>query len=319
MLDFIFSMDMLVSIVVAIATIVVVSKTAIVVPQQEAFVVETLGKFAMTMEAGFHLLIPFLQRVAYKHTLKEVAMDVRKQDCITRDNVKISVDGVLYLRVVDASRASYGIGDYRFAVEQLAQTTLRSEFGKTDLDKTFEERTKINLEVVEELDKATEPWGVKVLRYEIQNILPPKDVLTAMEKQMRAEREKRAVILTSEGQRDAQINVAEGEKKRVVLESEATQLQQVNEANGEAAAILAIAEATAKGLSMVAKALSEDGGDKAMSLRVAEDYLDQFGKLAKAGNTLIVPANLTDVSSMIASATTVLEKTRNGGAAKAAA
>ena len=305
-----FDSGLIVAIVVAVLAIIVVIKTAVIVPQQGAYVVENLGKFSRTLTAGFHVLIPFLDRVAYKHTLKEQAIDVEEQICITSDNVQVGVDGVLYLQVMDARNASYGIGDYLFAIAQLAQTTLRSEIGRIELDKTFEERSHINLRVVEELDQASEPWGVKVLRYEIKNINPPRDVVSAMEKQMRAEREKRATVLQSEGERDAKINEAEGEKQRVIKESEAVREQQINEAHGEAAAILSIAEATAEGLRKVADALASEGGDKAMQLRVAEDYLERFGNLAKEGNTLIVPANLSDVSSMIGAATNVLTTLR---------
>ena len=307
-------MSLIVAGILAIVAIIVIVKTAVIVPQQSAYVVQTLGKYSRTLHAGFHILIPFIERVAYRHTLKEQAIDVEEQVCITSDNVQVGVDGVLYLQVMDARSASYGIGNYLFAIAQLAQTTLRSEMGKIELDKTFEERSHINLRIVEELDQASNPWGVKVLRYEIRNINPPSDVLTAMEKQMRAEREKRATILESEGVRDAKINEAEGEKQRVIKESEAAKQQQINEAQGEATAILAIAEATAEGLKKVAAALNAEGGDKAMQLRVAEDYLEQFGNLAKQGNTLIVPSNLSDVSSMIAAATTVFQKTSNSGA-----
>ncbi len=293
----------------AIVAIVVVVKTAVVVPQQNAYIIENLGRYSRTLGAGFNILIPFLERVAYRHSLKEQAIDVEEQICITSDNVQVGVDGVLYLQVMDARKASYGIGEYLFAIAQLAQTTLRSEIGKIELDKTFEERSHINLRVVEELDQASNPWGVKVLRYEIKNINPPRDVLVAMEKQMRAEREKRATVLQSEGERDAKINEAEGEKQRVIKESEAAKQQQINEAEGEAAAILAVAEATAEGLKKVAEALTAEGGDKAMQLRVAEDYLERFGNLAREGNTLIVPANLSDVSSMIGAATTVFKQT----------
>ena len=305
-------MGFTVAVALAIMAIIVIVKTAVVVPQQSAYVVENLGKYSRTLGAGFNILIPFLERVAYRHSLKERAVDVEEQVCITSDNVQVGVDGVLYLQVMDARKASYGIGDYLFAIAQLAQTTLRSEVGQIDLDKTFEERSHINLRVVEELDQASNPWGVKVLRYEIKNINPPGDVLTAMEKQMRAEREKRAVVLQSEGERDAKINEAEGEKQRVIKESEAAKQQQINEAAGEAAAILAIAEATSEGLKKVAEALNSKGGDKAMQLRVAEDYLERFGNLAKEGNTLIVPANLSDITSMISVATTVLKQTRDG-------
>jgi len=293
--------------VITILAIIIIFKTAVVVPQQSAFIIEMLGKYNRTLSAGFHILIPFVERIAYKHSLKEEASDIPEQVCITKDNVQVGIDGVLYLQVMEPSRASYGIANYEFAISQLAQTTLRSEIGKIDLDRTFEERATINANVVSELDKATEPWGVKVLRYEIKNINPPHDVLSAMEKQMRAEREKRAVILTSEGERDAKINQAEGEKQRVIKESEANKQQQINEAEGEAQAILAVASATAEGLRRVAGALGESGGMEAMQLRVAEDYLTQFGKLAKSTNTLVIPANLSDIAGMIAAATRVFE------------
>jgi len=288
--------------------IVILLKTAVVVPQQQGFVIERLGKYSRTLDAGFHILFPFLERIAYKHTLKEQAIDIDEQICITRDNVQVGVDGVLYMQVLDPSRASYGIGNYMFAISQLAQTTLRSEIGKIVLDRTFEERGTINQNVVSELDKASEPWGVKVMRYEIKNINPPQDVLGAMEKQMRAEREKRAVILTSEGERDAKINQAEGEKQRVIKESEAVKMQQINEAQGEAEAILAIATATGEGLRKVASAVIDQGGPEAMQLRIAEQYIDQFGNLAKAGNTFVVPANLADLTSMMALATDIARR-----------
>ncbi len=292
---------------VVVLVIIVIAKTAVVVPQQSAYVVEQLGKYSRTLQAGFHILIPFVDRIAYKHTLKEQATDITEQLCITRDNVQVGVDGVLYLQVLDARQASYGITNYIFAISQLAQTTLRSEIGKIDLDRTFEERQLINAAVVSELDKASAPWGVKVLRYEIKNINPPHDVIEAMEKQMRAEREKRAVVLNSEGERDAKINTAEGEKQRVIKESEANKQQQINEAEGQAAAILAVATATAEGLRRVAEALCNEGGIDAMRLRIAEQYVEQFGALAKAGNTLVLPANLSDVGSMIALATRLVQ------------
>ncbi|MEO7387435.1 MAG: stomatin-like protein [Gammaproteobacteria bacterium] len=297
-----------VAVAIAVLVIIVLLKTAIVVPQQSAFVIEYLGKFSRTIQAGFHILVPFVERIAYRHSLKEQAIDIPEQTCITKDNVQVGVDGVLYLRILDPQRASYGIMDYIFAIMQLAQTTLRSEIGKIDLDRTFEERGAINSNVVIELDKASEPWGVKVLRYEIKNINPPRDVLSAMEKQMRAEREKRAVVLTSEGERDAKINEAEGDKQRVIKASEANQRQQINEAQGEAEAILAVATATAEGLRKVAAVLRDPGGHEAMQLRVAEAYVAQFGNLAKQGNTLVVPANLSDVSSMIALATNLVRQ-----------
>lgn len=294
-----------VSLAIAVVVMFIIARTAVVVPQQSGYVVERLGKFSRILRAGFHILIPFIERIAYKHSLKEMATDIEEQICITNDNVQVGVDGVLYLQVLDPGRASYGIGNYMFAIAQLAQTTLRSEIGKIDLDRTFEERGTINSNVVAELDKASDPWGVKVLRYEIKNINPPTDVLSAMEKQMRAEREKRAVILTSEGERDAKINEAEGDKQRVIKASEAAKQQQINEADGEAAAILAVATATADGLRRVAAALVDEGGNEAMQLRIAQQYIDQFGEIAKAGNTLVVPANLADLASMISLATNI--------------
>ena len=293
----------------AILVVFILFKTAVIVPQQNAFVVENLGRYSRTLSPGFHILVPFIERVAYKHSLKEHAVDIPEQICITKDNVQVGVDGVLYLQVRDPERASYGIGNYLFAISQLAQTTLRSEIGKIDLDKTFEERSTINLKVVDELDQASDPWGVKVLRYEIKNINPPSDVINAMEKQMRAEREKRATVLESEGARDAAINRAVGEKERVIKESEAAREQQINEAQGQAQAIRSIAEATAAGLRAVAEAAEAPGGTKAIELRIAEDYLQRFGNLAKEGNTLIVPATLSDVSGMIAAATKIFKAT----------
>jgi regulator of protease activity HflC (stomatin/prohibitin superfamily) len=300
---------LIVLVIFAILVLVIVAKTAIVVPQQSAYVVERLGRYAGTLDAGFHILVPFIDVVRYKHSLKENAIDIPAQVCITRDNVQVGVDGVLYLKVMNPERASYGIQDYHFAISQLAQTTLRSEVGKIDLDKTFEERTNINTQVVSEVDKATDPWGVKVLRYEIKNITPPSDVLAAMEKQMRAEREKRAVILTSEGQRDAAVNTAEGAKQEVIKASEARRQQQINEAEGEASAIMAVARATAEGIREVASAMQSPGGTEAVQLRVAEQYITQFGNLAKSSNTMIIPATTSDIGGMIATAMQVVKKT----------
>src|SRR6184192_2615103 len=292
---------LIVFLVLALLALFVISRTAVVVPQQSAFVVERLGRYRATLDAGFHILLPFVDGIRYRHSLKENALDIPEQICITKDNVQVHVDGVLYLKVMNPERASYGVADYLFAITQLAQTALRSEIGKIELDRTFEERTHINLEVVNELDKATEPWGIKVLRYEIKNITPPADVLAAMEKQMRAEREKRAVILTSEGQRDAAINSAEGEKQ-----------QQINEAEGQAAAILAVADATAEGIRKVAEAINLPGGYEAVQLRVAEQYIGQFGQLAKESNTMVLPASVADVGSMIALAMNVIGRQPNG-------
>ncbi len=300
--------------VLAALIIIIIAKTAVVVPQQKAYVVERLGKYHGTLNAGFHILLPFLDSISYRHSLKERAIDIDEQICITRDNVQVGVDGVLYLKVMDAKRASYGVTNYLFAISQLAQTTLRSEIGKIDLDRTFEERTAINIAVVTELDKASDPWGMKVLRYEIKNINPPHDVLAAMEKQMRAEREKRAVILASEGERDAKINEAEGDKQQVIKASEAAKLRQINEAEGEASAIRQVAAATAEGLGKVAAATQLPGGYEAVQLRVAEDYIARFGELAKHSNTMILPVNAADVASMIGTAMKVIEKSRPGTA-----
>ena len=299
----------IVLLVLALLVIIIVAKTAVVVPQQSAYVVERLGRFSGVLSAGFHLLIPFLDVIRYRHSLKEIALDIPAQVCITRDNVQVGVDGILYLKVLNPERASYGISDFGFAITQLAQTTLRSEVGKIDLDRSFEERMNINQAIVQELDKASEAWGVKVLRYEIKNITPPHDVLAAMEKQMRAEREKRAVILTSEGQRDAAINEAEGDKQQVIKASEARKQQQINEAEGEASAILAVASATAEGIRQVAEAIKQPGGVEATQLRVAEHYVTQFGQLAQKSTTMIVPASVSDVAGMVAMASKPFKET----------
>ena len=300
--------------VLVLLFIIILANTAVVVPQQSAYIVERLGKYTRTpLNAGFHILMPFIDVIRYRLSLKERAADIPEQICITRDNVQVGVDGVLYMKVLNPERAAYGIADYTFAISQLAQTTLRSEIGKIDLDKTFEERGNINTAVVSELDKASDPWGVKVLRYEIKNITPPQDILNAMEKQMRAEREKRAVILTSEGQRDSAINTAEGEKQRVIKSSEATKQQQINEAEGEGEAILTIANATAEGIRRVAAAIGDPGGLQAVNLRVAEQYIGEFGKLAKEGNTLIIPQTLTDPGAFIAAAMKIIKEIPSSG------
>ena len=291
--------QVVVALVITFFAILMISKIVRVVPQQQAWVVERLGKYNETLGAGLHILWPFLDTVRYKHSLKEIALDVPEQVCITKDNVQVAVDGVLYFKILNPERASYGISDYSWAIQQLAQTNLRSEIGKIDLDRTFEERTNINSQVVQEVDKASESWGVKVLRYEIKNITPPKDVLAAMEKQMRAEREKRAVILQSEGERDAAINTAEGHKQQVIKNSEGARQRQINEAEGQAQAMLAVATATAEGIRKVAEATMVAGGFEAMQLKLAEQYIAQFGNLAKSGNSMIVSADLSDVTSML--------------------
>lgn len=279
-----------------------------IVPQRSAFVIERFGKYRDTLMAGFHIIIPFIDKVAYKHTLKEQVIDVSAQICITQDNISVEVDGVLYLQVVDAKKASYGIDNYPFASIQLAQTTMRSIIGKMQLDKTFEERDNINSTIVEAVDKASDPWGVKVTRYEIKNITPPRSINDAMEKQMRAEREKRATIATSEGERQATMNRADGDKQELIARSEGEKQKRINEAEGQAAEILSIAEATAEGIAKIAAAIQNPGGFEAVNLRVAEQYIEQFGKIAKEGNTLILPSDLTDVSSLVATATSVIKQ-----------
>jgi len=292
-------MSFFLGVLLAFAVVVILLKTARVVPQREQFVIERLGKYAKTLDAGFHILVPFVDVVAYKHTLKEQTVDVPSQSCITKDNISVEIDGVIYLQVNDARAASYGIQDYMFATSQLAQTTLRSEIGKIELDRTFEERETINSQVVHAVDRAAEPWGVKILRYEIKDIVPPASVKDALEKQMRAERERRAVVASSEGERQARINVSEGERQEAINLSEAEKLRQINEAEGRAEEIRLIAEATAAGVRAVGAAVSEPGGKDAINLRVAEEWVTEFGKLAKANNTMIVPAQLGDVSTLV--------------------
>ncbi|MCC6502024.1 MAG: paraslipin [Deltaproteobacteria bacterium] len=293
---------------IVLVVVIIIFKGVRIVPQQSAYVIERLGKYYATLHAGISYIIPFVDRVAYQHSLKEQAIDIPEQVCITKDNVQVGVDGVVFIQVIDAKMASYGIHNYFFAITQLAQTTMRSEMGKIDLDKTFEERTTINASIVGSIDEAAKLWGVKVLRYEIKNIVPPKSVLVAMEKQMQAEREKRAIVLESEGARLSAINVAEGQKKKVELESEAYKIKQINEAEGQARAITEIATATAEGLKKVAEAITANGGMEAVQLRVAEKTVEQFGHLAKATNTLILPANFGDMSSIIATAMSVVKQ-----------
>ena len=301
-----FESGLFVIVLLAALVLIVVAKTAIVVPQQSAFVVERLGRYSGTLDAGFHILVPFIDVIRYKHSLKESAVDIPAQVCITRDNVQVGVDGVLYLKVLDPQRASYGIADFHFAIAQLAQTTLRSEIGKIDLDRTFEERAAINQQVVQELDKASEPWGVKVLRYEIKDLTPPAEILRSMQAQITAEREKRAVIATSEGRRQEQINVAEGAREAAIAQSEGEKQAEINNAQGQAAAILSSAEANAKAIRQVAEAIEAPGGLDAVNLKVAEQYIAAFGNLALQSNTLILPANAADVAGMIATAMAVI-------------
>jgi regulator of protease activity HflC (stomatin/prohibitin superfamily) len=303
--------NLLVGVVVLVAfVIVILIKTAVVVDQQYEYVIERLGKYRTTLEAGFHILIPFFDKVAYKRSLKEESIDIPAQTCITADNVSMEIDGCLYLQVVNSRLSAYGIDNYHFAVAQLAQTSLRSAIGKISLDNTFEAREILNRQVVEALDEASQNWGVKVLRYEIKDIQPPRSVLEAMEKQMKAEREKRAEIAKSEGERQAMINRAEGERAEAIARSEGEKMRRINEAEGQAQEILKVAEATAEGIRRVAESLSTPGGQDAANLEVAKKYIDQFGKLAKENTTMILPANLADVSSMVATALTTLEHTR---------
>lgn len=292
--------------IVFVLAIVIVIKSIAIVPQQNAWVVERLGKYDRTLPPGLGLVVPFIERVAYKHSLKEIPLDVPSQVCITKDNTQLQVDGVLYFQVTDAMRASYGSSNYIVAITQLAQTTLRSVIGKLELDKTFEERDFINHTIVSSLDEAALNWGVKVLRYEIKDLTPPKEILHAMQAQITAEREKRALIAASEGRRQEQINIATGEREAAIARSEGEKQAAINKAQGDAAAVLALANATADAVRQVAAATQAPGGMEAVNLRVAEQYVEAFGNLAKQGNTLIVPANLTDVSSLIASAMTVV-------------
>jgi len=278
---------------------IIIVKAARVVPQKTVFIVERLGKYNATLEAGFHILIPFLDRVAYKHSLKERAVDVPPQTCITKDNIQVEVDGILYFQIIDPVKASYGINDYSFGSTQLAQTTMRSEIGKIELDRTFEEREKVNHEIVNAVDKAALPWGLKVTRYEIKNIVPPTSIKDAMEKQMRAEREKRALIAESEGDKQAKINRAEGDKQEAIAKSEGEKMKRINEAEGRGQEIERVAMATAKGIREIATAINEKGGMQAVNLRIAEQYLGEFGKLAQKNNAMIIPSNLSDVAGIV--------------------
>ena len=291
-----------------LAAIILIT-TIRIVPQKKAYIVERLGKYHKTLDAGFHILAPFLDKVSYRHTLKEQAVDVPPQQCITKDNIAVEVDGILYMQVGDPKNASYGIDNYRFAATQLAQTTMRSVMGKLDLDKTFEEREKINTVIVEAVDKASDPWGVKVTRYEVKNILPPQSIKDAMEKQMRAEREKRATIAESEGDRQAKINRAEGDRQEMIERSEGEKQKRINEAEGRAIEIQRVAEATAEGIRKIGLAINEKGGADAVNLRIAQQYLDEFGKLAKTNNTMIIPSDLADIAGIIKTASSVLKTT----------
>lgn len=309
------SISLILAVSFALLVVFTLFQTARVVPQREQYVIERLGKYSRTLDAGFHLLVPFVDRVAYRHSMKELAVDVPSQTCITKDNISVSIDGILYMQVVDARAASYGIENLFFATSQLAQTTLRSEIGKIELDKTFEERELINAAVVATVDKAAEPWGVKILRYEIKDIVPPDSVKDALEKQMRAERERRAVVAESEGQRQARINVSEGERQEAINLSEAEKLRQINVSEGKAREIQLIADATASGIRSVAAAISEPGGADAVNLRIAEQYVREFGNLAKENNTLILPADLADVSSFVATVTTTMDRMKRDDSA----
>ncbi len=297
-----------------LATVIVfVIEGVRIVPQQSAWVVERLGKFHAVLEPGLNVIVPFFDRVAYRHILKETPHDIPEQVCITRDNTQLAVDGVIYYQIVDPKLASYGSSDYLAAISQLAQTTLRSEVGKMELDKTFESRDEINHKLVSVLDEAGRTWGVKVLRYEIKSLTPPESILRSMQAQITAEREKRALIAKSEGVRQQEINMADGERQAAILASEGQKQAAINKAQGEATALTTVAEATASAVRQVAAALEAPGGQQAANLKIAEKYVEQFGNIAKAGNTLIVPANIADVASMLSTAMTVLDKTKAGG------
>jgi regulator of protease activity HflC (stomatin/prohibitin superfamily) len=294
-----------------ILVFILVASMIKIVPQRTAIIVERLGKFRAVYSAGFQVLIPFIDKVRYRHTLKEQAIDVASQICITRDNIAVEVDGILYLQVLDPQKASYGIDNYRFASIQIAQTTMRSVIGKLELDRTFEERETINVSIVDAVDKASEPWGVKVTRYEVKNIIPPQSIKDAMEKQMRAEREKRAVIAESEGTRQAKINNADGDKQEFILKSEGEKQKRINEAAGRASEIEQVATATANGLRAISKAISEENGLNAVNLRIAEQYLLAFAGLAKTNNTMILPSNLSDIAGIVATATSVFNEVKD--------
>ena len=292
---------------IVLAVLITLFRSACIVPQKQAWIVERLGRYHATLSAGLHILIPFVDCVAYRRDLKELTLDVPPQQCVTRDNIIVEVDGLLYLQIVDPVKASYGIQDYMFACTQLAQTTLRSEIGQLELDRTFEERAAINAAICNEVDKASDPWGVKITRYEIKTIKPPVSVLDAMEKQMRAEREKRALIAESEGERQSRINRADGEKQEAISLSEGEKHKRINEALGKAEEIRLVAEATANGIAAIAAALKNEGGSDAMKLRLAEQYITEFGKLAKVNNTMRMPADLANISGVIKAASAIVD------------
>lgn len=298
-------------IILAVFCIILVVQMVKIVPQQEAWVIEKLGRFDRVLEPGLTILIPMIQRVAYKHTLKEQAMDVHAQTAISNDNVTLLIDGVLYVKIIDAKAASYGVSNPYYAITQLAQTTMRSEIGKLALDQTFEERDTLNAAIVAAINQAAHNWGIQCMRYEIKDIQPPQTILKAMELQVAAERQKRANILESEGQKQSKINNAEAEKAEIVLSSEASYTDQVNRARGEAEAIELVANANAKGIEIIAKAIKQNGGNDAVALKIAESYISAFGKIAQESNTIIVPANLGDPSSTIAQAMTIFENIKS--------
>ncbi|MFN7755215.1 MAG: SPFH domain-containing protein [Holosporales bacterium] len=300
--------------IVLLIAFIGVIKGVCIAPQQEAWIIERLGRYSRTLDAGLTIIVPYIERVAYRHSLKETAYDVQEQTAITRDNVTLTLDGIVYLRVTDAVAACYGVTDPIYAITQLAQTTMRSEIGKLTMDQTFEERDKLNHNIVEAINAAAGTWGIQCMRYEIRNIHPPKTVLQAMELQVAAERQKRAQILESEGKRQAQINMAEGHKQEVVLKSEAALTDQVNRAKGEGEAILTVAHATAESLRQVAQAISQSGGMEAMNLRVAEQYVEAFRQLAQKSTTVLLPASAGDAASMVAQALTVFDRLREGKA-----
>jgi regulator of protease activity HflC (stomatin/prohibitin superfamily) len=311
-----FSQGLVVFVILAVFVVVVLVKTAVVVPQRMEFIVERLGKYNKTLGAGFHILVPFLDRIAYRRSLKEVVIDVQSQTCITADNISIAVDGVLYMQVIDSKKSAYGIDNYEIAAAQLAQTSLRSVIGKIELDKTFEERDALNQQIVAAIDAAATNWGIKVLRYEIKDLTPPQTVMQAMESQMKAVREKRAAIATSEGDRDSRVNRAKGLKEEAIAISEGEMTKQINEAKGKAQEIELVAEATAKGVSLIAAALNADGGEMAANLRVAEQYVKEFGNLAKESNTMLIPSNMGDMAGMVATAMSILGQTKNASVAR---
>jgi regulator of protease activity HflC (stomatin/prohibitin superfamily) len=305
--------SLLIALLITLLVVFLIARTAIVIPQQTVYVIERVGKFSRTLGAGWHILLPFIEEIKYKHSLKETVIDTPVQTCITKDNVQVEVDAILYFKIINPERASYGVEDYKFSLEQLAITTLRSQIGRITLEEALEHRSNMSSRVIEFLDGASEAWGIKVLRFEIQDIKPPADISSAMEKQLKAEREKRASVLLSEGKRDSEFNLAEADKVHIIRTSEAKRIAEINNAEAQALAIRSLAEATAQGIERVAEAINKPGGYEASQLKLASQYIEALGNIAKESNTLVLPANLSDVGSMMALAQGILGPTVTTG------